>query len=164
MKNHNLNTEPPAGAPSLLPERVQRANIGRLMIAQALAGANAVVIYATGAIVGNSLAPAPALATLPISIFVVGMAACIFPMGVLARKYGRRAAFLAGAGAGVLTGVLAMLAVIVGSFWLFCLATFLGGSYAAVVLSFRFAAPTVWSHHGAHGPCRLSWRGAWSPA
>lgn len=140
MKNHNLNTEPPAGAPSLLPERVQRANIGRLMIAQALAGANAVVIYATGAIVGNSLAPAPALATLPISIFVVGMAACIFPMGVLARKYGRRAAFLAGAGAGVLTGVLAMLAVIVGSFWLFCLATFLGGSYAAVVLSFRFAA------------------------
>ena len=140
MKNHNLNTEPPAGASSLLPERVQRANIGRLMIAQALAGANAVVIYATGAIVGNSLAPAPALATLPISIFVVGMAACIFPMGVLARKYGRRAAFLAGAGAGVLTGVLAMLAVIVGSFWLFCLATFLGGSYAAVVLSFRFAA------------------------
>lgn len=98
------------------------------------------VIYATGAIVGNTLAPAPALATLPISIFVVGMAACIFPMGALARRYGRRAAFLAGAGAGVLTGVLAMLAVIVGSFWLFCLATFLGGSYAAVVLSFRFAA------------------------
>ncbi|WP_448651253.1 MFS transporter [Pseudomonas fluorescens] len=140
MKNHNLNNEPPGSASSLLPESVQRANIGRLSIAQALAGANAVVIYATGAIVGNTLAPAPALATLPISIFVVGMAACIFPMGALARRYGRRAAFLAGAGAGVLTGVLAMLAVIVGSFWLFCLATFLGGSYAAVVLSFRFAA------------------------
>ncbi len=140
MKNHNLNNEPPGSASSLLPESVQRANIGRLSIAQALAGANAVVIYATGAIVGNTLAPAPALATLPISIFVVGMAACIFPMGALARRYGRRAAFLAGAGAGVLTGVLAMLAVIVGSFWLFCLATFLGGSYAALVLSFRFAA------------------------
>src|SRR5690606_13759993 len=26
------------------------------------------------------------------------------------------------------------------SFWLFCLATFFGGAYAAVVLSFRFAA------------------------
>ena len=140
MKNHNLNNEPPGSASSLPPESVQRANIGRLSIAQALAGANAVVIYATGAIVGNTLAPAPALAKLPISIFVVGMAACIFPMGALARRYGRRAAFLAGAGAGVLTGVLAMLAVIVGSFWLFCLATFLGGSYAAVVLSFRFAA------------------------
>src|SRR6185437_7654317 len=27
-----------------------------------------------------------------------------------------------------------------GSFWLFCAATFFGGAYAAVVLSFRFAA------------------------
>ncbi len=40
----------------------------------------------------------------------------------------------------MLTGLLAMFAVILGDFWLFCLATFFGGSYAAVVLSFRFAA------------------------
>lgn len=124
----------------LLSDGEQSGNIWRLSIAQALAGANSVVVYATGAIAGDMLAPSPALATLPISIFVVGMAACIFPMGGLARRYGRRAAFLAGTGAGVLTGLAAMLAVIIGSFWLFCLATFLGGSYAAVVLSFRFAA------------------------
>ena len=30
--------------------------------------------------------------------------------------------------------------MVLGSFWLFCLATFCGGGYAAVVLSFRFAA------------------------
>src|SRR3546814_8570334 len=86
------------------------------------------------------LAPTPILATLPISIFVVGMAACIFPIGAIARRHGRRAAFLVGTGAGVLTGLLAMLALIMGWFWLFCLATFFGGGYAAVVLSFRFAA------------------------
>jgi len=86
------------------------------------------------------LSSSPALATLPISIFVVGMAACIFPMGALARRRGRRAAFLTGTGAGVLTGMLAMAAVLMSSFWMFCLATFLGGGYAAVVLSFRFAA------------------------
>jgi len=40
----------------------------------------------------------------------------------------------------VLTGLLAMVAVIMGWFWLFCVATFFGGVYAAVVLSFRFAA------------------------
>ena len=129
-----------SNASHLLPESVQKGNIWRLSIAQALAGANAVVIYATGAIVGDMLTPVRALATLPISIFVVGMAACIFPMGSLAKRYGRRAAFLAGTGAGVLTGLLAMLAVMFGSFWLFCLATFFGGGYAAVVLSFRFAA------------------------
>lgn len=115
-------------------------NVAILTIAQALAGANSVVVYATGAIVGNMLAPSPALATLPISIFVVGMAACTLPAGAIAQRHGRRAAFLAGTGCGVLVGLLAALAVVVGSFRLFCAATFFGGAYAAVVLSFRFAA------------------------
>jgi len=124
----------------VLPEKTQRANIWRLSIAQALAGANSVVVYATGSIVGNMLAPTAMLATLPISIFVVGMAACTLPVGAFARRHGRRAAFLLGTGAGVLTGLLAMIAVIIQGFWLFCLATFFGGVYAAGVLSFRFAA------------------------
>ncbi|MGH6914483.1 MAG: MFS transporter, partial [Geminicoccales bacterium] len=50
------------------------ADVLRLAVAQALAGANSAVVYATGAIVGNMLAPSKALATLPISVFVVGMA------------------------------------------------------------------------------------------
>lgn len=136
----DANTAAVSGFSSILPEHVQRGNIWRLSIAQALAGANSVAVYATGAIVGNMLAPTPMLATLPISIFVVGMAACILPAGKIAQHHGRRAAFLAGTGAGVLTGLLATLAVIMGWFWLFCLATFFGGGYAAVVLSFRFAA------------------------
>jgi len=98
-----------------------------------------VVVFATGAIVGSMLAPSPLLATLPISIFVVGMAVCVFPAGELARKYGRKAAFMVGSVAGVLTGLLAMAAMFTGLFWLFCLSTLLGGAYAAVVLSFRFA-------------------------
>ncbi|CAH1653016.1 Riboflavin transporter RfnT [Hyphomicrobiales bacterium] len=117
-----------------------RSNVARLTIAQALAGANAVVVYATGAIVGDMMAPTPALATLPISIFVVGMAASTLPAGVIAQRHGRRAAFMTGTGCGVLAGLLASLAVMLGSFWLFCTATFFGGAYAAVVLSFRFAA------------------------
>lgn len=50
--------------------------------------------------VEGMLASSPSLATLPILIFVVGVVACIFPMSALARRYGRRAAFLAGPGAG----------------------------------------------------------------
>ncbi|UFN48528.1 MFS transporter [Roseomonas sp. OT10] len=118
----------------------ERGNVLRLAIAQALAGANATVVYATGAVVGSMLAPSPALATLPISIFVVGMAACTLPSGMIAQRHGRRAAFLTGTGSGMLAGLLAALAIVLGSFWLFCAATFLGGAYAAVVLSFRFAA------------------------
>lgn len=120
--------------------RFGRGNVWRLATAQALGGANSAIVYSTGAIVGNMLAPNPALATLPISIFVVGMAASTLPAGVIAQRYGRRAAFLAGTSCGVLVGLLAALAVVVGSFWIFCLATLFGGAYAAVVLSFRFAA------------------------
>ncbi|WP_038211347.1 MFS transporter [Xenophilus azovorans] len=138
MTEHTLAAA--GGALALLPETIQRGNIWRLAIAQALAGANTVVFYATGAIVGDMLAPTPMLATLPISIFVVGMAACILPVGAIARRHGRRAAFVTGTGAGVLAGLLATLAVVMSWFWLFCLAGFFGGSYAAVVLSFRFAA------------------------
>lgn len=125
---------------SVVPQAHEFGNIARLVIAQALAGANAIVVYATGAIVGNTLAPSPALATLPISIFVVGMAVCTLPAGTIARRFGRRAAFLAGTGCGVLVGLLSSLAILFGSFWLFCAAMIPGGAYAAVVLSFRFAA------------------------
>lgn len=118
----------------------QNQNIVRLATAQALSGANSVVFYATGAIVGNSIAPDNTLATLPISLFVTGMAACILPFGALARKRGRKAAFIGGTATGVFTGLLAALAVTEKSFALFCLAAFLGGAYAAVTLSFRFAA------------------------
>lgn len=136
----HTQTGAPIAEPYALPLRHQRGNIARLSLAQALAGANSVVVYATGAIVGNTLAPDRALATLPISIFVVGMAACILPAGAIARRHGRGAAFLAGTGFGVLAGLVAAIATVLGSFWLFCLATFFGGAYAAVVLSFRFAA------------------------
>lgn len=129
-----------AGPSPAVPYRHERGNVLRLAVAQALAGANSVVVYATGAVVGNMLAPSKVLATLPISIFVVGMAACTLPAGVIARHHGRRAAFLTGTGCGALAGLLAALAVVLGSFRLFCAATFFGGIYAAVVLSFRFAA------------------------
>ncbi len=121
-------------------DRRSRANVVRLAAAQALAGANATVVYATGAIIGNSLAPSPAFATVPISVFVVGMAAGTLPVGWLARTRGRRTAFLVGAGCGCAAGLLAAAALLVQSFALFCVATALAGLYGSVVQSFRFAA------------------------
>ena len=112
----------------------------RLATAQALAGANATVVFATGAIIGNTLAPSPSLATVPVSVFVVGMALGTLPSGMLVRRRGRRASFLAGNASGVLMGLLAALALVVSSFPLFCFAMLFGGAYASVVQSFRFAA------------------------
>lgn len=118
----------------------QPGNILRLAIAQALAGANSTLVYAAAAVVGHMLAPSKVLATLPISAYVVGMAVCTLPAGAVARRYGRRAAFLTGTGCGMIAGLLSAVAVVLGSFWLFCLGTSFGGAYGAVVLSYRFAA------------------------
>ena len=117
-----------------------RGTIIRLSAAQALAGANATVVYATGAIIGNSLAPSPVFATVPISVFVVGMAVATLPAGRIARVHGRRAAFLSGTGCGFLAGILGAASLLMQSFWLFCTATLLAGFYGAVVQTFRFAA------------------------
>ena len=132
-----------------------RRNVLRLAIAQALAGANAAVIVATGSIIGATLAPDPTLSTVPLSMMVVGMAMGTLPAGWIARSHGRRAAFMVGASFGVLTGLIAALAVMVGSFELFCLAGLCSGLYGSVILTFRFAAADGAS--AAFRPKALSW-------
>jgi MFS family permease len=117
-----------------------RANVVRLAAAQALTGANSAVIFATGAIVGATLAPDVSLATVPISIYVLGLAGGTLPTGAVSRAYGRRVAFIIGTACGTLTGLLGAFAILRGSFALFCCATFLGGLYGAVSQSYRFAA------------------------
>src|ERR1700704_6337911 len=81
-----------------------RSNVARLAAAQALTGANSAVIFATGSIVGATLAPDVSFATVPISMYVVGLAFGTLPTGAISRAYGRRAAFVIGTGCGVLTG------------------------------------------------------------
>jgi MFS family permease len=117
-----------------------RSNVVRLAAAQALTGANSAVIFATGSIVGATLAPDMSFATVPLSMYVLGLASGTLPTGAISRAYGRRTAFVIGTGCGVLTGLLGAFAILRGSFALFCCATFLGGLYGAVSQSYRFAA------------------------
>src|ERR1700681_2349473 len=132
-----------------------RSNVVRLAPAQALTGANAAVIFATGSIVGATLAPSISLATLPISVYVLGIAAGTLPTGAISRAYGRRVAFIIGTACGTLAGLLGALAILRGSFVLFCCATFLGGLYGAVSQSYRFAAADGAS--AAYRPKAVSW-------
>ena len=117
-----------------------RANVVRLAAAQALTGANSAVIFATGSIVGATLAPDMSLATVPLSMYVLGLAAGTLPTGAISSRFGRRWAFIIGTGLGTLTGLLGCFAILHASFPLFCLSTFLGGLYGAVAQSYRFAA------------------------
>jgi MFS family permease len=132
-----------------------RANVVRLAAAQALTGANSAVIFATGSIVGATLAPDVSFATVPISMYVLGLAAGTLPTGAISRAYGRRTAFIIGTGCGASTGLLGAFAILHSSFWLFCCATFLGGLYGAVSQSYRFAAADGAS--ATYRPKAVSW-------
>src|ERR1700743_1287510 len=132
-----------------------KANVVRLAAAQALTGANGAVIFATGSIIGATLAPDISLATVPLSLYVLGMAAGTLPTGAISRAYGRKVAFMIGTTLGTLTGLLGAFAVLHASFWVFCCATFLGGLYGAVAQSYRFAAADGAS--AAFRPKAVSW-------
>ena len=136
-------------------DRLARRNALFLAAATGIAGANATVVFATGAIVGNALAPRPSLATLPVSCFVVGAALATFPANLLMKSIGRRAVFMLGNITGTIAGLTGALAVYLSSFALFCLATLMAGLYHAVVTTYRFAAADTATP--AFRPKAISW-------
>ena len=71
-------------------DRLARRNALVLAMAQALAGGNNTVIAATAGIIGAVLAPDKGLATLPVSVMVLGMWFGTLPIGCSPRNFGRR--------------------------------------------------------------------------
>jgi MFS family permease len=137
---HLMSAAAESPAEFVADDRLARRNALVLGVAQALAGGNNTVIVATGSIVGAMLAPEKGLATLPITLMVVGMWAGTLPVGALAKAYGRRFALQTGSVFGALAGLISCAAVLQGSFWLLLAGTFCGGFYAAAHQSYRFAA------------------------
>jgi predicted MFS family arabinose efflux permease len=136
-------------------DRLARRNALVLAVTQALAGGNNTVLVATAAIIGTMLAPDKGLATLPISIFVLGMWAGTLPLGALARRLGRRNALQICTACGVIAGLVCCVAVLQGSFLLFNLGAVFSGFYAAGHQSYRFAAADTASE--AFRPKAISW-------
>ncbi len=120
--------------------RPARHNVLVLAAASALGGAAPPIIVSLGGIVGQMLAPQAGLATLPVSLYTLGVALGTIPAALLMRRFGRRDAYLFGALLGAASGLLAAMGILRAAFLLFCAGTFLAGFYAAYVQSYRFAA------------------------
>ena len=144
----------PISAPHI-DDNLARRNARVLAVAQALAGGNNTVIVATTSILGAMLAPDKGLATLPITVMVLGMWLGTVPTGMLARRYGRRFALQTGSAFGVLSGFVSCAAVLSGSFVVLLIGTFCGGLYAAAHQSYRFAAADTASE--SFRPKVVSW-------
>ena len=117
-----------------------RRNLNLLVAAQALGASSAPIIVSLGGMIGQQLTPDPALATLPVSLYGIGVALSMIPVALLMRSQGRRFTYLAGALLCVFAAGLSTLAIVQSSFWLFCIGTALAGFYGACVQNYRFAA------------------------
>jgi MFS family permease len=122
------------------PDALAKRNAWVLAIAQALGGANPAIVISLGGIVGITLATNSALATLPVSVFNLGVALGVIPAALIMRSYGRRNGYVFGATLGVIGGVISALGIVWGDFVMFCVGTTICGFYASYVQSYRFAA------------------------
>jgi MFS family permease len=117
-----------------------KKNVAVLATCQALLFTNNSTVIALNGLAGYALASNKALATLPVTGWVVGGALSTLPMSLLMKRIGRRAGFVAGALTGMIGAAICSLALIRADFWLFCLGTVVFGVYNAVGQYYRFAA------------------------
>jgi predicted MFS family arabinose efflux permease len=119
----------------------ERVNVGILAANQVLYLVAAITVLTIGGLVGQRLAPSPALATLPIAMVTVGGVLATVPASLLMKRVGRRAGFVVGAVVGGAGGAAtSVLAISLGSFALFCAGNLLIGVYQAFAHYHRFAA------------------------
>lgn len=115
-------------------------NVVLLFLAQLIFVSGSVLLFTIGGIVGSELAPNPNLATLPVSLQVVGTALATIPAALLMQRIGRRLGFCFAALTACAAALLAAWSLGERSFLVFCIAAAGLGSTLAFSQQFRFAA------------------------
>jgi MFS family permease len=114
-----------------------------LALCQGLLLTNNAMLTSVNGLAGLLLAPDPRIATLPVTIYVLGGALATLPMSLGMQRRGRGFGFALGCFAAMAGSLIAASGVAWGSFTLLCLGTLLFGIYNASGQYFRFAAVDV---------------------
>jgi MFS family permease len=117
-----------------------RRNVFLLACCQALLFTNNVTLIALNGLAGFALADNKALATLPVTGYVVGAALSTFPASLWMKRVGRKRGFLTGTLFGLAGGAITTLAIWQSSFWMLVFGTLVLGTYNAFGQYYRFAA------------------------
>ncbi|HEX5788155.1 MAG TPA: MFS transporter [Woeseiaceae bacterium] len=131
------NTSPGAAGPA---PATHIANLVILVTSQLISATGSIVIVTLGGIIGATLSPERALATLPVSMMVVAIAATTVPAALLMRRIGRAQGFALGAASSIAGVLVAVLALAKASFLLFVVAAMLFGINMAFTQQYRYAA------------------------
>ena len=133
MTNDDYSTD--AGA-----HKRAKFNVSVLVLAQAILGSQMPMIFTIGGLAGETLAPNPCYATLPISLIVLGSMLAANPLSMIMQRYGRRIGFFVGALGGALGGAVGAYGLYLDSFEIFMIGSLLTGIYMSAQGFYRFAA------------------------
>lgn len=117
-----------------------RRNVVVLAGCQALTQVKMTLLITIAGLVGYALASNKALATLPLTIYVVASALATLPSGGYMKRHGRRSGFTLGATFGIAGGLVCAASVWLHAFWLFCVGCAVLGVFVAFGRAYRFAA------------------------
>jgi MFS family permease len=115
-------------------------NVYLLFMAQPLIASSSPIIVFIGGILASQLVTDPSIATLPLTLLILGVTIASIPAALLAKFKGRKFAIYVGLSLFLLASSLAMFSAIYASFALFCIASLLFGFGLAFSQQLRFAA------------------------
>ncbi|NQZ27133.1 MAG: MFS transporter [Colwellia sp.] len=115
-------------------------NIWLLFISQPLVMSASPIIVFIGGLLSSKMASDPSLATLPLTLMILGVAAGSIPAAMLAKNKGRKFAIYTGLSCSLIAAVIAIMAAKTAIFELFCFASLLIGVGGAFGQQLRFAA------------------------
>ncbi|MGR3436590.1 MAG: MFS transporter [Shimia sp.] len=128
------------GAPAHVDDTRALRNVAVLVVAQAILGSQITMIFVVGGLAGQSLAPNPCLATLPISLIVFGSMTTAPWLSRVMQHSGRRTGFLVGSAGGLVGAAIGAYGLSQGNFWLLLLGSYFTGMYMSAQGFYRFAA------------------------
>jgi MFS family permease len=129
-------------------------NLLLLTVCQMISATGAIVLVTLGGIIGSRLAGDPALATLPLSVMVIALAATTIPASLLMRAVGRRRGFALASLSAALSVLIALYALVHSSFFWFIVAAAVFGINMAFSQQYRYAAAESVEH--AHAARAIS--------
>ena len=124
-------------------------NLSVLLICQLISATGAIVLVTLGGIIGSELTKNQALATLPVSVMVISVAATTIPATLLMRAIGRKHGNTLASLSAAVASLLAAYAISVTSFPLFIVASAVFGINMAFTQQYRYAAVESVDQHYA---------------
>ena len=123
-----------------LEDKQAKQNVLVLIAAQAILGAQLPIIFVVGGLAGGQLAGNVCFATLPISLIVFGSMTTAPWLSRFMHAYGRQAGFFLGTFSGAVGAAISAYGLIISSFTVFLVGSYLSGIYMTTQGFYRFAA------------------------